>query len=360
MLWLAARRSGHAAVNALAWPGLGVLIVCLMLSYSRGALLAAGIGLAIWFAVVPLRLRAATALGLVLLLTVPILAWAFAQDGLTVDQPPLVLREDTGYELGALLLLLLVALAVAGSLIGFLSSVRPPSAYQRRRASRILIGTLAVVPAVGILMLANAPGGINGQVSSAWNQAVDPAVPDAAEHPGRLHRDLIWSAPLLARGDEDPRAGPMAGDRRRRVRDAAAALSVEDQRTVRHAHGYVVQTLADLGWVGLGALPARDVRLAVRGRTGRRCAPARPRPPMGRRARRVATLAVVALIFGIHSTIDWTWFVPGNVVPARAVRRLGRLAPAAARAVRRRTRAIAAANRPSPGDRRGARDRHRV
>jgi hypothetical protein len=30
----------------------------------------------------------------------------------------------------------------------------------------------------------------------------------------------------------------------------------------------------------------------------------------------MATLAVVALIFGLHSTIDWTWFVPGNVVPA--------------------------------------------
>ena len=38
MLWLAARRSGHAAVNALAWPAIGLLLVCMMLSYSRGAL----------------------------------------------------------------------------------------------------------------------------------------------------------------------------------------------------------------------------------------------------------------------------------------------------------------------------------
>ena len=28
LLWLAARRSGHAAVNALAWPALGLLLVC--------------------------------------------------------------------------------------------------------------------------------------------------------------------------------------------------------------------------------------------------------------------------------------------------------------------------------------------
>ena len=45
MLWLAARRSGHAAANALAWPAIGVLFVCLMLSYSRGALAALVLGI---------------------------------------------------------------------------------------------------------------------------------------------------------------------------------------------------------------------------------------------------------------------------------------------------------------------------
>ena len=40
LLWLGARRSGRPAVNALAWPGIALLEVALMLSYSRGALLA--------------------------------------------------------------------------------------------------------------------------------------------------------------------------------------------------------------------------------------------------------------------------------------------------------------------------------
>ena len=44
MLWLAARRNGHAAVNALAWPAIGLLLVCMMLSYSRGALVALAFG----------------------------------------------------------------------------------------------------------------------------------------------------------------------------------------------------------------------------------------------------------------------------------------------------------------------------
>ena len=205
MLWLAARRSGHAAVNALAWPALGALVVCLMLSYSRGALLAAGIGLALWFIVVPLRLRSVTALGVVLLLTLPIVAWAFAQDGLTVDQPPLVLREDTGLELGALLLLLMVTLLVCGLVVGFLTSVHPPNARQRRRATRALVGVLAVVPAVGILMLSNAPGGITGQLSNAWDQAVDPEARTPSNQPGRLTetssvRSRYWREALDVHG----------------------------------------------------------------------------------------------------------------------------------------------------------------
>ena len=63
LLWLAARRSGHRAVNAVAWPALGLSVVCLLFSYSRGALLAAAIGVALWLAVVPLRLRAVLATG---------------------------------------------------------------------------------------------------------------------------------------------------------------------------------------------------------------------------------------------------------------------------------------------------------
>ena len=89
-----------------------------------------------------------------------------------------------------------------------------------------------------------------------------------------------------------------------------------DARAVRHAHGYVVQTLADLGWVGLGLslLAAltwlvsmiRVVGLRLRDRG----------VPWDAERVGLATLAAVAVIFGLHSAIDWTWFVPGNVLPA--------------------------------------------
>ena len=79
LLWLAARRTGYGVTSAMAWPLLGLVLVCLMLSYSRGALIALAIGLAIWFAAVPLRLRAVAAFVSSALAAVPVVIWAKAQ-----------------------------------------------------------------------------------------------------------------------------------------------------------------------------------------------------------------------------------------------------------------------------------------
>ena len=45
LLWLGARRDGPPALNALAYPALGLLVVAMLLAYSRGALLALAVGL---------------------------------------------------------------------------------------------------------------------------------------------------------------------------------------------------------------------------------------------------------------------------------------------------------------------------
>ncbi len=63
-LWAGSRREGGWISRVLAVPALGVLTVTIMLSYSRGALLIVTIGLIVWFALVPLRLRAALVLAL--------------------------------------------------------------------------------------------------------------------------------------------------------------------------------------------------------------------------------------------------------------------------------------------------------
>ncbi|WP_028058013.1 O-antigen ligase family protein [Candidatus Solirubrobacter pratensis] len=315
LLWLAVRRSGHAAINALAWPALGLAIVCMLLSYSRGALLATGIALALWLAIVPLRLASVVVIGAVTAVTVPVVAWAFAQDGLTLDNPPLALRVDAGLELGALLLLLIVALLVAGLAVGFLSAHHPPGERMRARASRVLVGALVVVPAVAILMLANAPGGIDGQVSKAWKQATDPTANTPSNTPSRLTatssvRSRYWREALDVHA-RNPWLGGGAGSYgtlrlRYRKNDIA----------VRHAHGYVVQTLADLGWAGLAlSLLATFAWLWAAARTLGLRRRDRGLPWDAERVAMAAAAGVV-IVFGVHSAVDWTWFVPGNIVPA--------------------------------------------
>ncbi|MDA0182504.1 O-antigen ligase family protein [Solirubrobacter phytolaccae] len=315
LLWLATRRSGHAAFNALAWPGLSIAVMALMLAYSRGSLLALVIGLAVWFALVPLRLRGAVTLGGVVLATLPLVIWASAQDGLTRDGAELAVRIDAGQALGALLLLLIVAMSIAGLAVGFLSSVHAPGERTRVRAGRTLIAAILAVPVVALILLATAPGGISGQVSKGWKQATDPAVAAPQNTPDRLTqassgRARYWREALKVHA-ESPWIGTGAG--------AYGTMRLRyriDERRVGHAHGYVVQTLSDLGWVGLLiSLLAAGAWLV----TAARAVGARRKDkglPWDAERVGIATLAIVVIVFGVHSTFDWTWFVPANALPA--------------------------------------------
>ena len=313
LLWLGARRSGRAAVNALAWPAIGLLEVALMLSFSRGALLALAFGLAFWFCLVPLRLRSAVVLLGATAGGGAVTGWAFAMTGLTEDNLPLAIRADTGHELGALLLLMLVVLTALGLLAGFLSSERPASPAAKKIAGQTLLVVLAIIPIVGLIALATADGGLDGQVSKGWNQLTNPNASTPDNTPGRLTetssvRARYWDEAFKVHG-----VSPLLGT------GAGAYATVRTRfRTgtlfVRHAHGYVPQTLADLGWVGLGisllalGLWCRRVQLVLG---------MRPRDrglPWDAERVGMAALVATALTFGVHSAVDWTWFIPATAL----------------------------------------------
>ena len=316
LLWLAARRTGYGLASALAWPALGLVFVCMMLSYSRGSLIALAVGLAVWFAAVPLRLRAVAALACSALAAVPVVLWSFEQDGLTVDRAPMGARVDAGHELGALLLLLVAVLAVAGLAVGFRTSAHPPDERTRRLAGRGLLGALAVVPVAILIALAASPGGIGGQTTEAWHRLTDPRAQTPGNTPDRLRatssvRAQYWTEALKVH-DVSTAVGTGAGS----YSTARLRYRTNGDLIVRHAHGYFVQTLSDLGWVGVGLAlltglawvltAARSLGMRVRDRG------------LPFDAERVAlwTMAAGVVVFGVHSAIDWTWFVPGNVLPA--------------------------------------------
>ena len=313
LIWLGARRSGRAVAGALAWPGIALLELVLMLSYSRGALLALVVGLAVWFVITPLRLRGAVVFLGATAGALPLVAWSFSMTGLTTDKLPLAVREDAGHELGALTLLMLLCLFAVGLAAGFLSAERPASQEAKRITGRVLLGLLALVPVIAVIALAGAPGGIDGQVSKAWDQLTNPDAETPANTPDRLTatssvRARYWDEAFHVHA-VSPWVGTGAG---------AYATARTRFRTstlfVRHAHGYVPQTLADLGWAGLAlSLLALGFWLwAVFRVVG-----LRPRDrdlPWDAERVGMATLATVAIVFGVHSTVDWTWFVPANAL----------------------------------------------
>ena len=155
----------------------------------------------------PLRLRAVAALVSSALAAVPVVIWAFAQDGLTVDRAPMAARADAGHELGALLLLLVAVLGVAGLAVGFFTTRAPAGrAHAAPRPAAGLLGALALVPVAVLIALAASPGGIGGQTSDAWNQLTDPQARTPRQHARPARRDLVGARAVLERGAEGARA----------------------------------------------------------------------------------------------------------------------------------------------------------
>ncbi len=340
-LWLGSRRAGRPALNALAYPAGGLALSTLLLAYPRGALLALAGGLALWFAVVPLRLRGA-AVGLSGAVgAAVVVAWSFSQHALSADHVDLHARTMAGRQLGVLLLATLVALLGVGLAVGFETSRRAPSRRVRRRAGAVLIVALALVPVAVVGVLATSHRGLTGSISHAYKNLTDPNANVPSNDPSRLTavgsvRALYWDQALKVL-----RSAPAVG-----VGAAGFALARlryrSDTLLVLHAHGFLLQVLADLGLVGLGltlllfiawlASALRSTRpLGLRRArgdpsprlTGRLSALA-PRRWAPRRvggtwtAERVAlvTMLAVVVVFGVHSLVDWTWFVPGNACVA--------------------------------------------
>ena len=100
-----------------------------------------------------------------------------------------------------------------------------------------------------------------------------------------------------------------------------------DASVTQHAHGWIPQTMADLGLIGLAvttllflawALAALSATGLVPRRLLRGGADATPPPRRDWDADRIAvvTLALVPLVFGIQSLLDWTWFIQEPAVMA--------------------------------------------
>jgi hypothetical protein len=325
-LWLGSRRAGSVVGRALAYPAMGACVLAILLTQSRGALAAALLGLMLWFAIVPLRLRSLPVLLIPAVGAGGVAAWALSKDAFSESLQPLEVKEAVAGEFGLLVLLMAIALLFAGLAVNVGVPRLGPSMQMRRQAGIVAVAAACAVPLFALTAVALSDRGLGGTISDRVDELTSETETAPTEGGAR------FAATSSSRGKYWREAGDVFAVRPSVGVGAGGFASVRlryrtDEAISRHAHGFVPQTMADLGIVGLlltTALLLAWLAAALRtaGLHPRRLPfrPASGEPPPRRDwdGERIAVVALglVAVVFGLQSAIDWTWFVPGPMAMA--------------------------------------------
>jgi hypothetical protein len=307
-LWLGTRRAGYGPANAIAYPLLGLLFITLFLSYSRGALLVAAGAIVLWLVLVPLRLRTVTLVATSIAGATPVIVWALSSEAFTENYLPLLVKETAAPEFGVFLLCTAAVLLIAGLAIQFRVARRAPSVDMRMRVGLAAAAIALLIPVGLAAALASSDRGFTGTVE-ANIESLTSTTAGTGGGPERLTqasstRSRYWREADRV-FDENVEAGTGAG-----TFQITRLRHRKDQLVTRHAHGYLVQTMADLGIAGLVASALALFLWLASATRATGFVPRRREHAYD--AERVALIALVlcAVAFGVQSAIDWTWAVP--------------------------------------------------
>lgn len=291
--------SRTSASRALAAAALVVLVTTLYFTFSRGAWLALGIGLAALFSLSPRRLALA-AWTATLAPFAALAVWlASRSEGLTHQGAALSQASSDGRRLFGFVVALVASSAVVAILAGRLAERLRPSARLRRVAGGAL---LAGVVASGVFGLV-AVGGPVGLVERGYAEftAPPPRVVD-------LNQRLVsfsgnGRADLWALAWDNYAAHGWLGSGAGTYERYYNMHRPPTLGKVRDAHGLFIEVLSELGPVGLGLLV---VALAC--------------PLMAGALRRQRSMVPVAVagysVYLAHAFADWDWEMTGLTLAA--------------------------------------------
>ena len=320
-LWLGSRRTGGSTARVVAYPVMGASILAIILTQSRGAAAAAAVGVIAWFVLVPLRLRSLPVLLAPLAGALAVGAWALSKDPFTKTLQPISAKESVAGDFGGLVLLMLVLLLLVGAAVEAGSARRVPSARVRRRVGIVAIAAACLIPLAGLTSVAFSERGIGDRIDELTSETkTSPGESGGRVFEASSSRGKYWREAFNV-FDARPLAGAGNGAY------AVARLRYRtDSSVTRHAHGWIPQTMADLGIIGLALTTLLFLAwsLAALSATGllprRLVRPSEDEPPPRRDwdAGRIAlvTLLLVPLVFGIQSLLDWTWYIPAPALMA--------------------------------------------
>jgi hypothetical protein len=321
-LGIAVDRSATNGARLAALIAIELLLLTIVLTLSRGGLLALAFGAGVGIAVSGARLRSLMWAALVLLCTLAPLLIGLTNHSLTTANVGLGARERAGADLAAVLA---VSLLVLGLVAMRLFSVERRSRIGPARARRIgrFVAVLAAVAvAVGVIAVALSGRGLTGTVSHAWT-SFTATKGTSVSNPGRLlsvdseNRWVWWKEAVGAFGDR-PVGGWGAG--------SFATLHLlyrHNALSTTQAHSVPLQFLAETGIVGAAlAIGAFGLLLATAAGTVRRLG-------TGRERLLAAALFAGAATYAVHALYDWDWAIPAVTLPPLVF--LGVLAGSAAR-----------------------------
>ncbi len=228
----------------------------------------------------------------------------------------MALRNDAGGSLAIVIAAMLLALTAIGWALEARRQATTLAPARRRAIGRVLLVALAIGPfvltTVTVIKSDQGFGTITNRVSDLFSGSTTAPANSAAR--------LTETSSLRARywGDaykvfKDHTFHGTGGD----TYSVARLAYRTDTLRVKHAHGFVPQAMSDLGLLGLLTAIALALCWLV---AARHAVGASRRSPVywlkDADDTRLAgfAIALVAFTFGLHSAIDWTWFVPGVAV----------------------------------------------
>jgi hypothetical protein len=282
-----AARSAAAAVLVLLLP-------TLYFTFSRGAWIALGVGLVAAVAVDPRRLQLVAALLVVAPLPALAVLLSSHEKGLTRGGSSLAAAAHDGHRLAVLVLLL----AAGNAAIGALFALVARSIHVGKKGERTFALAIAVLVTVALGSALVDYGGPVHVAKRAYSSFTAPLPPARSDLNGRLlsfsgnGRSQLWG---LAWDDAQHHRilGAGAGTYERYF----LAHEPRDVSRVRDAHSLYVETLAEVGPVGLSLLV---VLLAT------------PLAALAR-ARRHPVIPAAAgayVAYLVHAGVDWDWELP--------------------------------------------------
>jgi hypothetical protein len=295
-LWLAARREHRHWLRSAGVVYVYALVVGLLLTYSRGGVLAAGAAAVLWLVLGTPRIESAAALLLGGGAGLGVAVWAFSRPGLAEDGQSHAARVHDGAWFAVVFCLAAVAVGALAYLGSLAEERRPLSDLGRQLVGRVALGVLVVGVVLGLAGLAveSKPEGWFREFAAQPTDPTLQAGPQRLANASSSSRWLWWKEAWHAWNGQ-PWRGTGAG-----TFELTHRLLRTNNIVVTEPHNVPLQFLSETGLVGF------FFALAAVGVTGVGVV-RRLRSLEGEERAAAAALAVLAAAYVLHSLVDFDW-----------------------------------------------------